>query len=147
VSLKTLSAFLYFTTGLYTGLCGLYVVGAYASGLPVGQWSSGLVGTWLAASAVTLLAGILAVFLTKGAAMLALVGNSALALLFIFGLAATLKDLADSLYPGAGFEVSVKGVVCGVLVPLLLVISSLLVAFKVYRGSVPPRTTTVAAAK
>lgn len=128
--MKWLNVGVYCVTGVYTGLCALYVLAGYASGLPVARWSTALLSTWLAASAAVFLAGVMTPFGSKGASWVALVGASILGIFLVIGLAKVAADVLKSVQPESHFSVQFIRVLWGLLVPALLVVASWWLAIK-----------------
>jgi hypothetical protein len=127
--MKWLSVAFYCFTGVYAGMCALYVLAAYANGLAVAWWTNPLMGAWLVASVVLVLAGIGSLFYTRAAASAVIGGASVLCIVFLLGLVLSIKDIASSLQSGSDFHLRLTAVLCGMLIPFLLCIGSLWIAF------------------
>jgi hypothetical protein len=118
----------YCLTGIYSGACALYVLAGYSSGLPVSGWSTPLVVIWLAAALTTFVGGIVAAFVPRTGALIAMGGSSLLAALFFAGILKMMSDVLKSRQTGSSFSVQSSLVVFGLVLPMLLTIASIWIA-------------------
>jgi hypothetical protein len=92
---KWLAVTLYFTTGLYSVFCILYLGGAVANGFLLARWVNLLVWVWIAASALLIAAGIATIFLPRAAALPAFLAATLLILWFGREIIAGIYDMID----------------------------------------------------